>query len=158
MVIITCLIKAKIIFSSRGSTVNHNWLCNFLLLFQPTVNHSSNQPFSFVSPKNILLSILKTKSIATVVLSKACLPTDCFVFTLCSRWYWQKQKLKPYIDFMQRNYPPDFKYQDFAPLFTAEFFDAKEWTDIFASSGAKYIVLTTKHHEGTLSESLIIEC
>lgn len=72
-----------------------------------------------------------------------------FAFYLLHRWYWQKQKQKPYVDFMQRNYPPDFKYQDFAPLFTAEFFDAKEWTDIFASSGAKYIVLTTKHHEGT---------
>ncbi|XP_061599855.1 plasma alpha-L-fucosidase [Cololabis saira] len=63
-------------------------------------------------------------------------------------WYWRGQKLKPYVDFMQRNYPPDFKYSDFAPQFTAEFFNAKEWTDIFASSGAKYIVLTTKHHEG----------
>ncbi|KAM6912442.1 plasma alpha-L-fucosidase [Xenentodon cancila] len=63
-------------------------------------------------------------------------------------YYWQNQHLKPYIDFMQRNYPPDFKYQDFAPHFTAEFFNAKEWSDIFASSGAKYIVLTTKHHEG----------
>lgn len=71
------------------------------------------------------------------------------MFVSCSRWYWQHQKLKPYVDFMQRNYPPEFKYQDFASQFTAEFFDAKEWTDIFASSGAKYIVLTTKHHEGT---------
>lgn len=71
-----------------------------------------------------------------------------FGFASCFRWYWQKQKLRPYVDFMQKNYPPDFKYQDFAPQFTAEFFDAREWTDIFASSGAKYIVLTTKHHEG----------
>lgn len=63
-------------------------------------------------------------------------------------WYWQKQKLKPYVDFMQKNYPPDFKYQDFAPMFTAEFFDAKQWTELFAASGAKYVVLTTKHHEG----------
>ncbi|XP_068577952.1 plasma alpha-L-fucosidase-like [Cebidichthys violaceus] len=68
-----------------------------------------------------------------------------------SEWFWynlRSQKLQPYVDFMKKNYPPDFKYQDFAPLFTAEFFDAKEWTDIFASSGAKYIVLTAKHHEG----------
>ncbi|KAM9777739.1 plasma alpha-L-fucosidase [Neosynchiropus ocellatus] len=62
-------------------------------------------------------------------------------------WYWQQQK-KPYVDFMQKNYPPDFKYQDFAPKFTAEFFDAGEWMDVFSASGARYIVLTTKHHEG----------
>uniref|UniRef100_A0A1A8D2N1 Alpha-L-fucosidase n=1 Tax=Nothobranchius kadleci TaxID=1051664 RepID=A0A1A8D2N1_NOTKA len=63
-------------------------------------------------------------------------------------WYWQKEKRQEYVHFMQSNYPPDFQYQDFAQQFTAEFFNAKEWTDIFASSGAKYIVLTTKHHEG----------
>ncbi|MBN3306507.1 FUCO2 fucosidase, partial [Amia calva] len=49
---------------------------------------------------------------------------------------------------MKNNYPPNFQYQDFAPEFTAEFFDAKKWADIFAASGAKYVVLTTKHHEG----------
>lgn len=69
-------------------------------------------------------------------------------FFLSRRWYWQGQKQEPYVTFMHKNYPPDFKYQDFAPHFTAEFFDAKEWMDIFAASGAKYIVLTTKHHEG----------
>lgn len=57
---------------------------------------------------------------------------------------------------MQRNYAPDFKYQDFAPQFTAEFFDANEWTDIFASSGAKYIVLTTKHHEGAVNDKHVV--
>ncbi|KAL2098846.1 hypothetical protein ACEWY4_005326 [Coilia grayii] len=63
-------------------------------------------------------------------------------------WYWQGRKLQPYVDFMNKNYPPGFTYADFAPMFTAEFFDAKQWVDMFASSGAKYIVLTTKHHEG----------
>lgn len=62
-------------------------------------------------------------------------------------WYWHKN-MTDYVDFMKKNYPPDFKYQDFAPHFTAEFFDAKEWTDILSASGAKYVVLTTKHHEG----------
>ncbi|KAJ8291166.1 hypothetical protein GJAV_G00022170 [Gymnothorax javanicus] len=63
-------------------------------------------------------------------------------------WYWKGRKLKPYVDFMEQNYPRGFQYQDFGPQFTAEFFDAKKWADIFAASGAKYIVLTTKHHEG----------
>ena len=57
--------------------------------------------------------------------------------------------MQPYVNFMKSNYPPGFQYQDFAHQFTAEFFNAKEWVDVFASSGAKYIVLTTKHHEGT---------
>ncbi|XP_026940526.1 plasma alpha-L-fucosidase isoform X2 [Sagmatias obliquidens] len=63
-------------------------------------------------------------------------------------WYWQKEKLPSYVDFMKNNYPPDFTYADFGPLFTAKFFDANQWADILQASGAKYVVLTSKHHEG----------
>lgn len=50
--------------------------------------------------------------------------------------------------FMQKNYPPNFTYQDFAKDFTAEFYDPAKWADLFNASGAKYVVLTSKHHEG----------
>ena len=70
----------------------------------------------------------------------------CFLHPL--RWYWQKEKLPSYVDFMKNNYPPDFTYADFGPLFTAKFFDANWWADILQASGAKYVVLTSKHHEG----------
>ena len=43
-----------------------------------------------------------------------------------------------YIDFMKLNYPPHFTYADFAPKFTAEFYDPLQWADIFKNSGAKY--------------------
>ncbi|XP_005043944.1 PREDICTED: plasma alpha-L-fucosidase [Ficedula albicollis] len=63
-------------------------------------------------------------------------------------WYWQKEKREPYVKFMDTNYPPGFSYEDFGPLFTAEFFDANQWADVLKASGAKYVVLTSKHHEG----------
>ncbi|KAM4785793.1 plasma alpha-L-fucosidase isoform 2-T2 [Cyanocitta cristata] len=63
-------------------------------------------------------------------------------------WYWQKEKREPYVKFMEANYPPGFSYEDFGPLFTAEFFDPNQWADILKASGAKYVVLTSKHHEG----------
>ncbi|KAM6467227.1 plasma alpha-L-fucosidase isoform 1-T1 [Liasis olivaceus] len=63
-------------------------------------------------------------------------------------WYWQKEKKEPYVTFMKKNYPPGFTYEDFGPLFTAEFFDANQWADILNASGARYVVLTSKHHEG----------
>ncbi|KAK7066957.1 Tissue alpha-L-fucosidase [Halocaridina rubra] len=49
---------------------------------------------------------------------------------------------------MNDNYRPDFGYADFAPHFTAEFFNAEEWASVFNASGARYVVLTSKHHEG----------
>ncbi|MGA2859950.1 MAG: alpha-L-fucosidase, partial [Candidatus Sulfotelmatobacter sp.] len=42
----------------------------------------------------------------------------------------------------------DFPYQNFAPQFRAELFDPDHWADVFARSGAGYVVLTSKHHEG----------
>ena len=32
---------------------------------------------------------------------------------------------------MNKNYPPNFSYADFASQFTAEFFDADQWAQIF---------------------------
>lgn len=52
------------------------------------------------------------------------------------------------INFMRNVYGKDFKYKDFAPLFKAELFSADEWAHIFKKSGAKYIVITSKHHDG----------
>ncbi|XP_037700485.1 plasma alpha-L-fucosidase [Choloepus didactylus] len=63
-------------------------------------------------------------------------------------WYWQKQQIPKFVEFMKNNYPPGFRYEDFGPLFTAKFFDANWWADVFQASGAKYVVLTSKHHEG----------
>ncbi|XP_028674646.1 LOW QUALITY PROTEIN: tissue alpha-L-fucosidase-like [Erpetoichthys calabaricus] len=63
-------------------------------------------------------------------------------------WHWQGNKDPAYVNFMKKNYPPGFSYADFAPEFKAEFFDPEEWADLFRDSGAKYVVLTTKHHEG----------
>lgn len=39
--------------------------------------------------------------------------------------------------FMQSNYPPSWKYTDFAPQFTAEMFEPEKWAQIFNASGAK---------------------
>ncbi|KAJ1177908.1 hypothetical protein NDU88_003160 [Pleurodeles waltl] len=43
---------------------------------------------------------------------------------------------------------PGATYADFAPGFTAEFFNPDAWAELFEAAGAKYVVLTTKHHEG----------
>ncbi|XP_048236584.1 alpha-L-fucosidase-like isoform X1 [Haliotis rufescens] len=68
-----------------------------------------------------------------------------------SEWFWENwegKKIPNYIDFMKNNYRLDWTYADFAKDFTAEFYDANTWAELFADSGAKYIVFVTKHHEG----------
>ena len=67
-----------------------------------------------------------------------------------AEWYWndmfETNKLTG--RFHARTYGERFRYQDFAGQFKAELFDPAEWADLFARSGAKYVVLTSKHHEG----------
>ncbi|HTQ56203.1 MAG TPA: alpha-L-fucosidase [Bryobacteraceae bacterium] len=75
-----------------------------------------------------------------------------------AEWYWHAitEGRKPgagAVDagswaFHQRVYGKDFPYQNFAPMFRAELFDPGHWADVFQHSGARYVVLTSKHHEG----------
>ncbi len=76
-----------------------------------------------------------------------------------SEWYqyWlQKETLfgngdfsgKEVLDFHTQRYGKDYSYYNFGKEFKAELFDAEEWADLFVRAGAKYIVPTTKHHDG----------
>jgi alpha-L-fucosidase len=69
-----------------------------------------------------------------------------------AEWYWHHiADRKPgdsWWDFHRATYGEAFPYQDFAPRFTCELFDAAQWADFFVRSGARYIVPTSKHHEG----------
>ena len=47
-----------------------------------------------------------------------------------------------------KTYGEDFSYYDFGPMFTAEEFDAGQWAKLFEDAGAKYMVITSKHHDG----------
>jgi alpha-L-fucosidase len=51
-------------------------------------------------------------------------------------------------DFHHANYGEEFAYEEFAPMFQAEMFDPAEWASIFRRAGAKYMVITSKHHDG----------
>ncbi|MDL2243176.1 alpha-L-fucosidase, partial [Bacteroidales bacterium OttesenSCG-928-K03] len=52
------------------------------------------------------------------------------------------------MEFHNRVFGENFEYRDFDKLFKAELFDADEWADIFKRSGAKYVLLVSKHHDG----------
>ena len=67
-----------------------------------------------------------------------------------AEWYWYNMSDPdgPQRKHHDSMYGPDFRYQDFAPLFTAELWDPDEWAELVKRSGAGYVILTSKHHEG----------
>ncbi|MFY0256346.1 alpha-L-fucosidase [Chitinophaga sp. 30R24] len=71
-----------------------------------------------------------------------------------SEWYWYNlqgtkegshQQVQAFHD---KNYGKDFSYERFENQFTAALFNPEQWAQLFRRSGAKYVVLTSKHHEG----------
>lgn len=68
-----------------------------------------------------------------------------------AEWYWNAMRVagSPTAKRHAELYG-DKPYEDFRAPFeaAAEAFDANAWADLFAKSGAGYVVLVTKHHDG----------
>jgi alpha-L-fucosidase len=75
------------------------------------------------------------------------------VYERYAEWYWRRLRDSSRIqhfftDFHNRVYGKDFRYEEFVNYFRAEMFNPEYWASLFEKSGAKYVVLTSKHHEG----------
>lgn len=67
-----------------------------------------------------------------------------------AEWYWNRTKVEnhPIRKFHITTYGKDFTYQDFVPMLKAELFDPDGWAELFARSGARYVVMTAQYHDG----------
>jgi alpha-L-fucosidase len=80
--------------------------------------------------------------------------TEVSTYARYSEWYWKRlatpdmEGHRQFREFHDRVYGPGVKYQDFAPQWKAEMYDPVQWADTFERAGARYVVLTSKHHDG----------
>lgn len=77
---------------------------------------------------------------------------------LSAEWFWtiwRSWNEGDHVNFMNKNFKPGFTYQDFARDFTGEHFNATEWVQLFVQSGAKYIVITSKHRKYFIGKYLV---
>lgn len=65
-----------------------------------------------------------------------------------AEWYRYNVMERPGENFHTKMYGNDFDYREFGKMFHAELFDPAQWADLFQKAGAKYVVLTSKHHDG----------
>jgi alpha-L-fucosidase len=69
-----------------------------------------------------------------------------------AEWYQHALQTKDYggqvYDYHKKKYGSEVTYYELVHLFKAELFDPDQWAKLFEQSGAKYIVLTSKHHDG----------
>lgn len=75
-----------------------------------------------------------------------------FKYNPYAEWYLNTMRIpgSPTQDYHREHYGANFSYYNFAPIFNRESrkWNPNEWANIFRHAGARYVVLTTKHHEG----------
>lgn len=67
-----------------------------------------------------------------------------------AEWYYNSVNVGkgPTYEHHLKKYGKDFKYEDFIPQWRAENWNPAQWAELFQKAGARYVVLTTKHHDG----------
>lgn len=71
-----------------------------------------------------------------------------------AEWYMNSYRIdgSPTQQYHRATYGPKFNYAEFGPLFNqaVEQWDPDAWAQLFKQVNARYVVLTTKHHDGFL--------
>jgi alpha-L-fucosidase len=78
--------------------------------------------------------------------------TDYIMNNPYAEWYLNSMRLEgsPTQAYHREHYGANYDYYNFAPIFDREIqkWDPKAWAKVFRDTGAKYVVLTSKHHDG----------
>jgi alpha-L-fucosidase len=79
-------------------------------------------------------------------------PKEWFKNNPYSEWYLNTMKIKdsPTWKYHVKTYGENFTYLDFVPIFNkaVKKWKPEQWAELFREVGARYVVLTTKHHDG----------
>jgi alpha-L-fucosidase len=77
---------------------------------------------------------------------------DYIKYNPYAEWYLNVLRIpgSPTAEYHKQHYGADVGYYEFAPIFNRESkkWDAEKMATIFREAGARYVVLTSKHHEG----------
>ncbi len=67
-----------------------------------------------------------------------------------AEWYLNSMRIEgsPTWRHHVETYGENFKYEYFADMWKAESWDPDRWAELFERAGARYVVITTKHHDG----------
>lgn len=73
-----------------------------------------------------------------------------FVQNPYAEWYLNSLRIKesPTWKHHVETYGKDFDYYSFLNMWNIDRWDPEEWAELFKKAGAKYVIPTTKHHEG----------